>query len=324
MCRRRKSRKPKRSPCLNPSRRRPFRKPRTVFFGTSDFALPSLQALAAAADVTLVVTQPDAPSGRGQRLQPTPVKRLAGNLGLPSIEPLRLRDALAVLREREPDLFAVISYGKIVSTAALEIPRWLALNVHPSLLPLYRGATPLRAVLRDGRAETGVTVIAMDAGMDTGDIVLQERMTIAEHETYGELHDRCAAVAATLLLRATEAAVEGRVVRTAQAAMGCSTEEIAATATRPLEKADLFVDWDWAALRIVNHVRSLAPVPLARAVIGSQALKIVSAHVASPAELNGPATVVAGDGSGVVLETVVPPNRSAMSGAAFLRAVRIG
>lgn len=168
-------------------------------------------------DLRLVVTQPDRPGGRGQRLHPTPVKAAAREREIATVEPERLRDALGRLAEERADAFVVVSYGKIVPQRILDLPAHGALNVHPSLLPLYRGATPLQSALRDGRRESGVSIIAMDAGMDTGDLVLQERTEVGEQETYGELHDRYADLGAQLLVRALAELESGTLQRTPKA-----------------------------------------------------------------------------------------------------------
>jgi methionyl-tRNA formyltransferase len=281
-----------------------------------------LRAFAEAVDCTLAVTQPDRPAGRGQKLQPTPVKKAARELGIPTLEPERLRDAAAALAGVGADLFAVASYGKIVPQSILELPKLGALNVHPSLLPLYRGATPLQAQLRDGVREGGVSVILMDAGMDTGDLVLQERAAIGERETYGELHDRFAALGAALLRQACLAASAGKLERTPQAGLAPGAD-IAATLTRPLGKADLLVDWSRPAVRIVDQVRSLAPQPCARAPLAGEAdyVKLLAVRAASAPE-PGELAVACGDGMYAIVERLVPPNRSPMSGAAYLAARR--
>jgi methionyl-tRNA formyltransferase len=314
-----------------------------VFFGTSEFAVPSLRALAAESDVRLVVTQPDRPSGRGHRLQPTPVKAAASELGIAVIEPVRLSDALETLRGANADLFALASYGKIVPRAILALPPLGFLNVHPSLLPRYRGATPLQSALRDGAEHSGVTIIRMDAGMDTGDIVLQEARPVGPRETYGELHDRFAILGADLLARALGRAAEGALARLPQSSLGVPEEEIAATRTRPLSKDDLAIDWARPASAVVDLVRSLAPQPLARASLqDGTAVKIVSARLAAEpeqahlasAEAGGTgaqagvwhvvpeagsmktiAVVACGEGA-VVIERAIAPNRGEADGVA--------
>jgi methionyl-tRNA formyltransferase len=272
------------------------------------------------------------------RLTPTPVKRAARELGLATLEPVRLREAVDAVRAARPDLFAVASYGKIVPQAMLDVPPLGALNVHPSLLPLYRGATPLQSQLRDGVADSGVTIIAMDAGMDTGDIVLQERAAIGARETYGELHDRFAELGATLLARACDLTLGGRARPTAQALFG-SDADARRTLTRPIAKADLEIDWSVSATAVCARVRSLAPSPGARARFAGDAdpIKILASRVGEPRDAaahagaaaallaNAVPGTLAGSfvatGSGfVVLERVVVPGRNPMTGDEFARA----
>jgi methionyl-tRNA formyltransferase len=301
--------------------------------------VPALEAFARSLECVLVVTQPDRPAGRGHKLSPTPVKAAAGALGLPVAEPARLRDAFAELAAARADVFAVASYGKIVPQTILDLPRLGALNVHPSLLPLYRGATPLQSQLRDGVSDGGVTIIAMDAGMDTGDVVAQERIPIGPRETYGELHDRYAHAGAAMLAAACRDAAAGRLRRFPQALFG-SADEALRTLTRPLAKSDLAIDWSRAAAAVVDAVRSLAPMPGARAEFAGsdRALKILEARVAGPADLAacdettitgasrdpgclfGGHLVAARPGF-VVLERVILPGRNAMSGAEFARSL---
>jgi methionyl-tRNA formyltransferase len=298
---------------------------RSAFFGTSAFAVPALRAFARATECRLVVTQPDRPSGRGRQMTPTPVKIAALELGIPTLEPLKLLDVMEPLRAAGPELFAVASYGKIIPQSMLDLPSYGALNVHPSLLPLYRGATPLQAQLRDGVEVGGVTIILMDAGMDAGDVVLQERITIGSEETYGELHDRSAEIGARLLAEATAQAADGALKRTPQAGLA-DPKRIAATLTRPLARADLELDWNWPSKRIVDFVRSLAPAPSARALLAGERVKILHAAMESASSGCEPGAIVAiagdavlvrsGDGC-VSIDRLVPPNRSAMSGAAF-------
>jgi methionyl-tRNA formyltransferase len=284
-----------------------------------------LQSLAAHTEVLAVITQPDRPAGRGHKLAVSPVKAAADALGLKVHTPLRLNAFAAELRALDADIFAVASYGRILPQALLGLPRsGIALNVHPSLLPLYRGATPLQTAIRDGRRETGVTVIAMDAGMDTGDILIQERTPLGSAETYGELHDRLARRGAELLATAIEQLAAGTLERIPQASLGVPPDEIAATLTRPLDKDDMVIDWSQPAARIVDTIRALAPAPSARGVVAGETLKILAARAAREGESgvtsDGGFIERAGDERGVVLLRVTPPNRSPMSGAAYVRA----
>jgi methionyl-tRNA formyltransferase len=279
--------------------------------------------------VVAVVTQPDRPAGRGHKLTGTPVKAAALGLDLPVFTPVRLKPFAADLRAFAPDILVVASYGRILPPAVVAVPRsGIAFNVHPSLLPLYRGATPLQSAIRDGRTETGVTVIAMDAGMDTGDILVQEPTPLGAQETYGELHDRLAVRGAELVTEAIARLAEGRLQRTPQAQLGVPLREIEATLTHPLGKADLLVDWSSPATRVIDTIRALAPAPGARAVLAGETVKVLAARLARAGESgvtgDGGFVELAGDGRGVALLRVIPPNRPAMSGAAFLgaRAVR--
>ena len=295
--------------------------------------MPALRAFASSVDCALVVTQPDRAAGRGNKLQPTPVKRAARELGIATIEPARMRDALGSLRDCAADVFGVASYGKIVPQSILDLAPRGALNVHPSLLPLYRGATPLQTQLRDGVTDGGVTIIAMDAGMDTGDIVLQERSEIGPHETYGELHDRLAATGAALLARACARVEDGTLARRAQAGLA-PVDDVARTTTRPLRKEDWKIG-SYAPLSTArdyaNFVRSLAPVPAAR--IAFHTLESVKVLRASPLAEPGPALahpvanghVVVAEGIVLVrasdgwlrVDELVLPGGKPMSAAAF-------
>jgi methionyl-tRNA formyltransferase len=270
---------------------------RTLFFGTSAFAVPSLRVFAARTDVAGVVTQPDRPSGRGHRLHPTPVKAAALDLGLTVYEPTDLRAFALEIAGASFDLFGLASYGRILPQALLDLPRMGALNVHPSLLPRYRGATPIQTALRNGDRETGVTIMAMDAGMDTGDIVLQERVPIGADDDYGSLHDRLAGVGAKMLGKAIAAAAAGALERAPQ------TGE--PSVTRPIRKTDLDVDWNAGARVIVDHIRAYSPLPAARGELHGENVKLLRAHVGAHDE--------------VIVDELIAPNRGKMTGEAHAR-----
>jgi len=290
--------------------------------------------------VVAVVTQPDRPAGRGQRVVPTPVKAAAEARGLQVVTPVALRAFASEALSYGADAFVVASYGRIVPQVLLDLVP-IAFNLHPSLLPLYRGATPLQSAIRDGRAETGLTIIAMDAGMDTGDIVLRERAPIGPEETYGELHDRLALRAAELLIVALERYAAGTLERTPQSVIaaqdGITPGDIAATATHPLGKDDLRIDWTAPRRRVIDGVRAFAPQPLARTdFAGAGTLKIAAlraldarAPAAEPRPVvNGPFVrdgkspffgALCGDGELVAIERVVAPGRPVVSGEDFAR-----
>jgi methionyl-tRNA formyltransferase len=254
------------------------------------------------------VTQPDRPAGRGQRLTPSPVKRAALDRGLRVYEPHRLRDFAREIESLAFDAFVVASYGKILPAALLAMPSMGALNVHPSLLPRYRGATPIQAALLAGDTETGVTIMLMDEGMDTGDIVLQEHVAVESHDDFGSLHARLAMAGASLLLRALDAG------RTA-GAFNHRPQEGQSSVTRPIAKGDLQIDWAWSARRIVDHVRAYAPQPAARAEIAGVSVKMLKARIG---EAPDALAMTCGDGT-VAIEVLVAPNHARETGAAFAR-----
>jgi methionyl-tRNA formyltransferase len=273
---------------------------KTLFFGTSAFAVPSLRVVAARTHLAGVVTQPDRPAGRGHRLRASAVKTAALELGARVYEPSRLRAFAVEIVEEQFDLFVLASYGKILPPQLLETPRIGALNVHPSLLPKYRGATPIQTAIANGERETGVSIILMDAGLDTGDIVLQQCVEIGADETYGELHDRLAGVGAALLGEAIDLAAHREIVRRPQAGE--------ASLTRQISKQELSIDWSWPVQRIVDRVRALSPQPAARAMIDGEVVKVLRAHV-------GP------DGS-LAIDELIAPNRGKMTGDEYRRSRR--
>jgi methionyl-tRNA formyltransferase len=296
--------------------------------------------LAARCAVT-VVTQPDRPAGRGHKLTATPVKTAALALGLPVLAPVRLRDFAADLRAQAPDRCVVASYGRIVPQVLLDsAPLWL--NVHPSKLPLYRGATPIQSAIRDGCTSTAVSIIAMDAGMDTGDLLAQTPpIAIGERETYGELHDRLAAIGAALLAETLDADARGDLTRTPQTARareaGIDDAAIARTVTRPWGKEDTMLPPFATARELVDRIRALAPKPGAQlpalhardGAAPFPPLKILRAHgvAALPdgaaSSENGSVVVVRGfvyvratDGW-VAVDDLVPAGKPAMSMDAY-------
>jgi methionyl-tRNA formyltransferase len=272
---------------------------RSLLFGTSDFAVPSLHVVAERTQLLGVVTQPDRPGGRGHKLQPTPVKRAALDLGLPVYEPLGLKAFVQEIASGSFDLFALASYGKILPKELLEVPRLGALNVHPSLLPKYRGATPIQTALRNGETETGVSIMIMDAGMDTGPLVLQERVAISPDDTYGTLHDRLALCGSELLGEALARAQSGT--------LKAYPQRGEPSVTHPIRDEDLLVDWSWPPERIVNTIRAYSPAPAARAVLDGERVKLLRAHL---------------DGDRAIIDELIAPNRGRMSFESYERSRR--
>lgn len=231
---------------------------RLVFMGTPPLAASVLEALLAEPQfpVLTAVTQPDQPRGRDLVLQPSAVKELALKNNVPVLQPARARDPefLAQVRALAPDLIVVAAYGQILPQALLDIPKFGCLNVHTSLLPKYRGAAPIQWAILNGDSETGVTIMKMNAGLDTGDIVSEERTAIISEDNSQTLHDRLARIGGALLVRTIPDYVSGKIVPRPQPAEGVSY-------ARKIKKEDGRLDWDQSALALCNRVRGLAPWP---------------------------------------------------------------
>jgi methionyl-tRNA formyltransferase len=229
-----------------------------LFMGTAELSCASLQALASdeTFHVVAVVTQPDKPKGRELRLQPSPVKALALKLGLPVLQPARARDEqfIAGLRELKPDLIVVVAYGQILPPAILELPRHGCLNVHTSLLPKHRGAAPIQWAIAIGDTETGVTIMKMDAGLDTGPMVSQRSTAILPADDSSSLHDRLAQLGAELLVQTVPDYVAGKIQPLAQPAAGSSY-------AAKIKKEDGRIDWSQPAQTIWNRLRAFTPWP---------------------------------------------------------------
>jgi methionyl-tRNA formyltransferase len=231
---------------------------KTIFMGTAELACASLEALRRASDVQLiaVVSQPDKPKGRDLKLQPTPVKAAAVSAALPVLQPARARDAAFIeqLRGLQPDLIAVAAYGQILPQAILDLPRYGCLNVHTSLLPKYRGAAPIQWAILEDEPETGVTIMKMDAGLDTGDILMQVTTPITAADNAQTLHNWLAGLGAELLVSIIPAYVAGRITPRPQPKEGVSY-------ARRLTKEDGRLDWTQPARSLWNRVRAFTPWP---------------------------------------------------------------
>lgn len=237
---------------------------RIVFMGTPEFACPGLHMLADRPDVevALVVTQPDRPAGRGRKLQAPPVKSLADRLGLPAyqVTTLRDRETRQPIIDTQPDLIVVAAFGLILGTSILNLPPRGCVNLHASLLPRYRGASPIAAAILHGDKETGVTLMGMERGLDTGPMYAAEAVPIKASDTTGSLTDSLAAVAASLLDRNLSALLDGTISPVAQPP--------GATMTRQLTKADGWIDWTRPAVEIERRVRAMWPWPRAWTTVG--------------------------------------------------------
>lgn len=255
--------------------------------GTPEFALPTLEALAEHYAVVGVVTQPDRRAGRGRHLSPPPVKEMAEAEGIAVFQPKRLRgniEAIEHIRAWSPDVIVVAAYGQIIPPEVLEIPPRGCVNIHPSLLPRWRGATPIQGAILAGDETTGVTIMLMDEGLDTGPILAQREAPIHAGETAGELEDRLAEISADLLLEILPSYLAEEITPRAQV-------EEKATMTRRLRKSEAEIDWSQSALALERHIRAYAPEPGAYTTWDGQHFKILKAQVV-PAKAELPEAAV--------------------------------
>lgn len=292
---------------------------RAVFLGTPEFALPSLRRLHARGVVKLVVSQPDRPAGR-RGVERTPaVIALARELGLPTRQPANPNDAATLerIRAARPDVVVVVAYGRLLREPLLELAPAGVVNLHPSLLPEYRGASPIQAAIRDGRTRTGVTLMRMDAGLDTGPVIAAREVSIGPHDTSPDLHDRLADAGAALLDEVLEHWVAGRVTAQQQ-------DPDAATLTRPLERADAELDLRRPAQELYNQWRAFQPWPGAfvmvdgqRVVVTEMDRPLADGRLVGRASLDDDSLLV-GCGSGALrLTGLQPEGRKAMTARAF-------
>jgi methionyl-tRNA formyltransferase len=276
---------------------------RVIFAGTPEFARVALERLQAAGfTIALVLTQPDRPAGRGMRLQPSPVKQFALEHHIDVAQPRSLRldgkypddaqAAKAAIDSAKADVMVVAAYGLILPQWVLDTPRLGCMNIHASLLPRWRGAAPIHRAIEAGDAETGVTIMQMDAGLDTGDMLLVERIPIAPDDTTGTLHDKLAALGGRLVVEALELAACGGLKRTPQPAEGV-------TYANKIDKAESAIAWAQPAEVIARRVRAFNPAPGAVAHVGGEAIKIWRATALAGRGTVAPGTIVAIDERGI-------------------------
>ena len=300
-----------------------------VFMGTPDFAVGTLHALAESEhEILAVVTQPDKPKGRGKALQPTPVKEEAMRYGIPVYQPKKVREEefQVVLRELNPDLIVVVAFGQLIPKSILELPRYGCVNMHASLLPKYRGAAPIQWAVINGEKESGVTIMKMDEGLDTGDMIAKTVVPLAADETGGSLFDKLSQVGAQLLLDTIPALEEGTVVCEKQ------PEESPTPYAAMLNKKMGLIDWSQDASVIECLVRGLNPWPSAYTYLKGKTLKIWQAKVVEKQHEEEPGTIIEVDKKHLVvacktnallIERLQLEGKKQMETEAFLRGYAI-
>jgi methionyl-tRNA formyltransferase len=297
---------------------------RIVFAGSPEFAVPSLQAVLQSAHSTVaVLTQPDRPAGRGRKTLPGPVKVAALEAGVPILQPTTLRDQAIqqALRDLQPDLLVVVAYGQLLPAEVLSIPRGGCVNVHASLLPRWRGASPIQAAVLAGDAETGVCLMEMDKGLDTGAVYCCARTPVVVNETAGQLQDRLARIGGDLLAARLDAILAGQLQAAPQPDEG-------ATYAGRIHKADGIIDWSRSAVEIQRQIRAFNPWPVAQTLLDGELLRCWAAILPDKpaAATSPPGTVLGLEQQGIAVQTgdgalllteVQAAGRKRMSGIEF-------
>jgi len=273
---------------------------RIVFAGSPEFAVPALERLTGSGHhVIAVLTQPDRPAGRGRALQASPVKHCAGRHRIPVLQPASLKrdaDAVESLRALAPDLLVVVAYGLLLPREVLDIPRQGCINIHASLLPRWRGAAPIQAAVLAGDARTGVSIMRLDEGLDTGPVAATESLAIGAQETAGELHDRLAVLGAGLLLRTLAPILEGSAIFTPQPAIGMSYAP-------KIAKADARLDWSLDAISLDRRIRAYNPWPVCETTLDGVQLRCWLGTPLPGGPGRAPGTIVAAGADGIDVQT---------------------
>ena len=269
-----------------------------VFMGTPDFAVPCLKTLNENYEVIAVITQPDRPKGRGQKLTPSPIKEYALEHNLTVLQPEKIKtsETEEQLKKLAPDLIVVVAFGQILSKAILDIPQLGCITVHASLLPKYRGAAPIHWSIINGETKTGITTMYMDVGLDTGDMILKEEVSISAKMNTGELHDTLMNIGAKTLLQTIKQIAEGSVVRNKQ---NDAKASYAPLLTKELER----INWLLPAQEIYNLVRGLNPWPVAFSIFKGKKLKIWQTKVIDNVTIGEIGTVLSLTETGFTVQT---------------------
>lgn len=296
-----------------------------IFAGTSEFGLPTLEKLKKNFELVLVISQPDKPSGRKQELTSPPIKLWAQKNNISIEQPEKIIDLLSAIRSLQPDLLLVAAYGQIIPREVLDLPKFGSINIHGSLLPKYRGASPIQATILNGDKETGITLIKMDEKMDHGPIIAKEIVRLTNEETFTKLYEQLSQVSADLVIRILPDWFEGKIK---------PAEQIHAQATycKLLKREDAKIDWTRPSKEIYNKIRALNPEPGTWTTLDGKTLKILSAKILNETKIELPGKIYSHEGNiaikcidaSVIIEQIQPEGKKPMAGRDFLNGLKGG
>ncbi len=301
-----------------------MKKYKVVFMGTPEYSVPVLKELINNYNVIGVVTQPDKKVGRGHELEYSPIKKIALENNIKVVQPIKVRNEFEVVTEMNPDIIVTCAYGQIIPKEILECPKYGCINVHASLLPKYRGGAPIHRAIINGEKETGITIMYMAEGMDDGDIIAQEKVTIRSDETVGELHDELSSLGAKLLIKTLPSIFDGTNDRIKQ-------DESKVTFAKIIKKEDEVIDFDDSSTNIYNKIRGLNPFPGAYTILDNKRVKIYKARIDNNNSKEKPGTIIdvlkdgfvvkTKDGS-IIIEELKMEGKKKMTSKEFLNGVK--
>ena len=269
---------------------------KVVFMGTPEYSLPVLQGLIDNYNVIGVVTQPDKEVGRKKELEYSPVKKLALKYNIKVLQPVKIRKEFQEVLDLNPDIIITCAYGQIIPTEILDYPKYKCINVHASLLPKYRGGAPLHRAIINGEKETGITIMYMAPGMDDGDIISQEKVTITEDETVGELHDQLSVLGRDLLLKTLPSILDGTNERIKQ-------DESQVSLAKIIKKEDEIIDFEMDAQSVHNKIRGLNPFPGGYGILDGKRIKLFRSKVIDENSKKEPGTIIKVEKDGIIVQT---------------------
>ncbi|HTL39666.1 MAG TPA: methionyl-tRNA formyltransferase [Methylomirabilota bacterium] len=294
-----------------------------IFAGTTEFGIPTLEKLKKQNELVLIITQPDKPAGRDKKLAPSPIKLWAQKNNIPLIQPEKIIESKSQISDYEPDLLLVAAYGQIIPKEILDIPKFKSINIHGSILPKYRGASPIQSAILNGDNVTGITLIQMDEKMDHGPMLAVKSLPLDETITFPELYQKMGVLAADLVDETLPKWFAGAISPVEQ-------DHAAATFCKPIERADAKIDWAKTAMEINRKIRSFNPEPGTWTTLSGKPIKILSAEVIKDHKIELPGKIYAFNGepavkcmeNALLLKKVKPDGKNEMSGKDYLNGLR--